>query len=313
MPRQTANTFDLVTAGRAVVDLYPGQDGLAPKDVLSYTQFLGGSPTNVAVAAARAGLRTAAVTRTGDDLFHQFVVARLEAYGVDTRWVRAVADTRTTLAVADLQEPHAPALQFFRDPRPPENDIYPDELAAAAASADTLWLTASGFAADPSAAAHAAALRERRRCLLDLDYRPAFWADARDFHLRLRSVLPHVDTVIGNEQECALALGSSGTPTELARRLLAQGPALAIVKLGADGALAATSAGVIRQPAFRAEVVNGLGAGDAFGGFIAKGLIEGWPLERSLRFACAAGSIVASRRGCSDAMPTETEVAGLAG
>lgn len=313
MSTLTHTVFDLVAVGRAVVDLYPAQDGLAPRDVRSYAQFLGGSPTNVAVAAARAGLSTAVVTRTGDDLFHDVVVASLGAFGVDARWVRPVADTRTTLAVADLRDPGNPALQFFRDPQPPENDISADELLATVSQAGTFWLTASGFAAEPTASAHAAALGSGRRCILDLDHRPGFWADEADFRQRVREAMPRVDTVIGNLQECALALGEAGTAADMAERLLALGPSLAIVKMGSDGALAATSAGMIEQPAFQAEVVNGLGAGDAFGGYIANGLIKGWPLERSLRWACAAGAIVASRRGCSAAMPTDREVAELVG
>lgn len=300
--------MDVVAAGRAVVDLYPAEDGRAPKDVESYNQFLGGSPTNVAVAAARAGLRSAVVTRTGDDLFHDFLIGQLEGFGVDTRWVHAVRGRRTTLAVCDLQEPHEPGLTFFRDAQPPEESIDAEELAGAATSARILWITASGFATEESAAAHLAALDTADRVFLDLDYRRDFWAGESALRERLRPILSRVDAVIGNTHEVEIALGTDGTPAHLAQEMLSQGPRLAVVKKGKQGALAADADQVIEQPAFPVQTVNGLGAGDAFGGQILAGEVAGWPLDVTIRHAVAAGAIVASRRGCSVAMPTAIEV-----
>ncbi|MCS3843164.1 PfkB family carbohydrate kinase [Microbacterium sp. AK031] len=301
--------FDVVTVGRAVVDLYPADDGRAPKDVDSYRQYLGGSPTNVAVAASRAGLRSAVVTRTGDDLFHDFVVDRLEAFGVDSRWALAVPGRRTTLAVCDLQEPHEPGLTFFRDPQPPEESLDADELGEAAAASRVLWITASGFASEQSAAAHTAAFATADQVFLDLDYRADFWASESDVRDRLRPVLGRADAVIGNVREVEIALGTSGTPADIARELLDSGPRLVVVKEGAKGALAATAEGMIEQAAFDVQTINGLGAGDAFGGQLVHGATVGLPLEDTMRNAVAAGAIVASRRGCSVAMPTMDEVA----
>jgi 5-dehydro-2-deoxygluconokinase len=308
MSLQMNREWDVVTAGRAVVDLYPAEDGRAPKDVESYNQFLGGSPTNVAVAAARAGLRSAVVTRTGDDLFHDFLVDRLEGFGVDTRWVHAVPGRRTTLAVCDLQEPHEPGLTFFRDTQPPEESIDAEELAGAAAAARILWITASGFSSEQSASAHIAALDAADRVFLDLDYRRDFWPSESALRDRLRPILGRVDAVIGNRHEVEIALGTSGTPEHLAQELLSRGPRLAVVKGGKEGALAADRDQAIAQPAFPVQTVNGLGAGDAFGGQILAGEVSGWPLEVTMRHAVAAGAIVASRRGCSVAMPTAAEV-----
>jgi len=307
MSLQVNVKLDVATAGRAVVDLYPANDGLAPKDVESYRQYLGGSPTNVAVAAARAGLRSAVVTRTGDDLFHDFVIDQLEGFGVDTRWVRAESGRRTTLAVCDLREPHEPALTFFRDAQPPEESI-DAELTEAAASSRILWITASGFATEQSAAVHAAAIAAADRVFLDLDYRRDFWTSESALRERLHPILGQVDAVIGNVQEVQIALGESGAPADLARELLARGPRLAVVKEGAKGALAATREEVVTQSAFPVQTINGLGAGDAFGGQILHGEVAGWPLDLTMRHAVAAGAIVASRRGCSVAMPTAAEV-----
>jgi len=308
MSLQVNVKLDVATAGRAVVDLYPADDGLAPKDVESYRQYLGGSPTNVAVAAARAGLRSAVVTRTGDDLFHDFVIDQLEGFGVDTRWVHAASGRRTTLALCDLREPHEPALTFFRDAQPPEEGIDAAELTEAAASSRILWITASGFATEQSSAVHTAAIAAADRVFLDLDYRRDFWTSESALRERLRPILGRVDTVIGNVQEVQIALGESGAPADLARELLSRGPRLAVVKEGAKGALAATSEEVVTQSAFPVRTVNGLGAGDAFGGQILLGEVAGWPLDLTMRHAVAAGAIVASRRGCSVAMPTAAEV-----
>lgn len=309
MSIQHEREFDLVTVGRAVVDLYPAEDGRHPKDVESYRQYLGGSPTNVAVAAARAGLRTAVVTRTGDDLFHAFIIDRLAAFTVDARWVRPVPGRRTTLAVCDLHEPHEPGLTFFRDARPPEESLDIVELIQASEASRALWITASGFASEQSAAAHTAALATADKVFLDLDYRPDFWASENDVRDHLGPVLERADAVIGNVREAEIALGVTGTPVELARLLLERGPSLAVVKRGASGALAVTRDKVIEQAAFEVPTVNGLGAGDAFGGQLAHGIIAGLPIEETMRNAVAAGAIVASRRGCSDAMPTAVEVA----
>lgn len=312
MSVQVPDKFDVVTVGRAVVDLYPAEDGRAPRDVEAYRQYLGGSPTNVAVAAARAGLRSAVVTRTGDDLFHDFVTAQLDSFGVDSRWVRAVPGRRTTLAVCDLHEPHEPGLTFFRDAQPPEGSLDADELAEAAAAASVLWITASGFASEQSAAAHAAAIAAADRVFLDLDYRPDFWSSESEMRDRLRPVLARADAVVGNVHEVEIALGESRAPADLARALLTRGPRLAVVKKGSQGALAATEEQLIEQPAFDVQTINGLGAGDAFGGQLIHGAVTGLPLEQTMLHAAAAGAIVASRRGCSVAMPTMAEVARFA-
>lgn len=311
MSAQQTIPWDIVTVGRSVVDLYPGQDGRAPQDVESYHQYLGGSPVNVAVAAARAGLRSAVVTRTGDDLLRDFVLDQLGRFGVDTSWVRAVEKARTTLAICDLRDASSPVLQFFRDTPPPENAIETDDLVGAALASRMLWVTASGFAAEPSATAHDAAIEAAAQVVLDLDYRPDFWESEAQMRDRLHAVLPHADVVVGNEEESSIALGRTGTAEQLARALLETGPRLAVIKRGDQGVVAATPQGTLSQPAFDAQVVNGLGAGDAFGGQLAYGLIKGWPLQQTLRHAAAAGAIVASRRGCSIAMPTPEEVLAL--
>jgi 5-dehydro-2-deoxygluconokinase len=149
--------------------------------------------------------------------------------------------------------------------------------------------------------------------VLDLDYREQFWdseARARD---EIALVLPMVDVVVGNLTECEVAVGESD-PERAASALMASGPGTAIVKMGPRGVMAADETGVVTVAPAEVEVVNGLGAGDAFGGAICHGLLEGWPLEQTLEFANTAGAIVASRLECSTAMPYTDEVlAAMAG
>jgi 5-dehydro-2-deoxygluconokinase len=143
--------------------------------------------------------------------------------------------------------------------------------------------------------------------VLDLDYRPMFWASQAAAHEQVAAALPHVTVAVGNLEECATAVGER-EPEAAAKALLAAGVELAVVKQGPRGVLAMTRDERVEVAPTPATVVNGLGAGDGFGGALCHGLLSGWPLERVVRFANAAGAIVASRLECSTAMPTSTEV-----
>jgi 5-dehydro-2-deoxygluconokinase len=143
--------------------------------------------------------------------------------------------------------------------------------------------------------------------ILDLDYRPSFWSSREEASATIGGAVDHATVAVGNREECEVAVGS-GDPQEAAARLLARGVELAIVKLGGDGVLLADARGERLVAPAPIDVLCGLGAGDAFGGALCHGLLEGWPAERSVAFANAAGGIVASRLLCSQAMPYEGEV-----
>jgi 5-dehydro-2-deoxygluconokinase len=165
--------------------------------------------------------------------------------------------------------------------------------------------------AEPSRSATLAALRARARrdvTVLDLDYRPQFWTD--DPAPLYREAVGLATVAVGNRAETAAAVGEL-EPVEAARALLALGVSLAVVKQGPEGVLAASATETVEVAPLDVEVVNGLGAGDAFGGALCHGLLAGWPLERTIRFANAAGALVASRLGCADDMPAEAEVDAL--
>jgi 5-dehydro-2-deoxygluconokinase len=306
--------YDVVTMGRVGVDVYPLQIGVSLDEVSSFGKFLGGSATNVAVAAARHGRRAAVVTRTGQDPFGRFIRRELRDLGVDDTFVSAVPDLPTPVTFCEIFPPDNFPLYFYRFPKAPDLEIRPDELDLDAIhDAGVFWSTVTGLSQEPSRTAHRVAWEARGRrahTVLDLDYRPMFWSSREQARRQVQPALAHVTVAVGNLDECETAVGER-EPRAAAEALLAHGVELAIVKQGPHGVLARTPDETVEVPPFPVEVVNGLGAGDGFGGAVCHGLLAGWPLERIITFANVAGALVASRLECSTAMPTTAEVESL--
>jgi len=300
--------------GRIGVDLYPQQVGVGLDEVESFGKYLGGSASNVAVAAARYGRRTAVITRTGEDPFGTFLHQALRGYGVDDRYVTGVKGLPTPVTFCEIFPPDDFPLYFYRLPKAPDLEIYREELDTdAIREAGVFWVTVTGLSEEPSRTATLAALEARAHrdiTVLDLDYRPMFWPSREEARRWVRHALPHVTVAVGNLDECDTAVGER-EPHAAARKLHEFGVTLAVVKQGPKGVLADDGTTAIEVPPVPVDVVNGLGAGDAFGGALCHGLLAGWDIERVMRFANAAGAIVASRLACSDAMPTAAEVDGL--
>jgi len=302
-------SFELITMGRVSVDVYPLQVDVALEDVESFGKYLGGSPTNVAVAASRHGRRTAVITRTGEDPFGRFIHKALKGYGVDDRFVTAVPGLPTPLAFCEIFPPDDFPLYFYRYPKAPDMEIRAGELDLdAVRQAKVFWATVTGLSDEPSRTATLTALEAHGgTTVLDLDYRPMFWTAPEDARHWVDKALGHVTVAVGNQEECAVAVGEDD-PRRAAEALRERGVRLAIVKQGPKGVLAMDDDGVVEVPPVPVDVVNGLGAGDAFGGALCHGLLAGWDAGRILRFANVAGAIVASRLACSEAMPTTDEV-----
>ncbi|MFJ8647144.1 5-dehydro-2-deoxygluconokinase [Streptomyces sp. NPDC093546] len=304
--------YDLITMGRIGVDLYPLRTGVPLAQVDAFGKFLGGSAANVAVAAARLGRRTALISRTGADPFGDYLHQELRAFDVDDRWVTPVEAYPTPLTFCEIFPPDHFPLYFYRYPKAPDLEIHPHELdLAALAAARVFWITGTGLSAEPSRTATLAALAHRAKrgtTVFDLDWRPMFWADADSARPHYREALRYATVAVGNLDECEIATGER-EPYAAARALLDAGVRLAVVKQGPKGVLAMAADGETADvPPVPVEVVNGLGAGDAFGGALCHGLLAGWDLERTVRYANAAGALVASRLACSSAMPFPEEV-----
>jgi 5-dehydro-2-deoxygluconokinase len=311
----STESFDVVAIGRSGVDVYPLQTGVGLEDVETFGKFLGGSAANVAVAAARLGNSTALISGVGSDPFGRYVRAELTRLGVDDRFVTVHGEYPTPVTFCEIFPPDHFPLYFYRKPSAPDLQIRPDELDLdAIRNARLYWSTVTGLSEEPSRSAHFAAwaARERRPLtVLDLDYRPMFWATPAAATEQVQQALGQVTVAVGNREECEIAVGESN-PRKAAEALLDLGVELAIVKQGPRGVLGKTRHSSVTVPPNEVDVINGLGAGDAFGGSLIHGLLHGWPLEKTLRYANAAGAIVAGRLECSTAMPTTAEVAALA-
>lgn len=303
--------FDLVTMGRIGVDIYPLQTGVGLEDVTSFGKYLGGTATNVAVAAARYGLRSAVITKTGADPFGRFIHRALRGYGVDDRFVGTSEHLPTPVTFCEIFPPDDFPLYFYRFPQAPDLDLRPADVdLAAVREARIFWVTGTGLSEEPSRSTTLAALEARGRrgiTVLDLDYRPMFWKSREQAREWVGKALDHVTVAVGNLDEVETAVGTR-EPREAAKALRDRGITFAVVKQGPKGVLAVDDSGAVEVPPVPVEVVNGLGAGDAFGGALCHGLLAGWHVERIMRFANAAGSYVAGQLSCSDAMPTEAQV-----
>ena len=307
------NGLEVITMGRVSVDLYPEQIGVPLAEVKTFAKSLGGSATNVAVAVARLGHKSAVITKVGDDGFGQYIRAALEEFGVDARFVGTDPDLRTPLAFCEIHPPDDFPLLFYREPKAPDINIRIEDLDLEAISAVPLfWITGTGLSEEPSRSATLQALEARSGGItaVDLDYRPMLWESREETERWYREALKHATVAVGNQEEVEVAVGSSD-PREASAALLDIGLELAIVKQGPRGVLARTAESVAEAPPIEVEVLNGLGAGDAFGGALCHGLLLGWDPERTIRFANAAGAIVASRLACADDMPTADEVEDL--
>jgi 5-dehydro-2-deoxygluconokinase len=305
--------LEVVTMGRVSVDLYPEQIGVPLADVKTFRKSLGGSATNVAVAAARLGHPSAVITKAGDDGFGTYVRRALEGFGVDPGWVGTDPDLRTPIVFCEVYPPDNFPLLFYREPKAPDMNLAPEDLdLEAIAAAPLFWMTGTGLSDEPSRTATLKALEQRSRgiTVFDLDYRPTLWRSGEEASRLYREALTRATVAVGNQEEVEVAVGTRD-PSEASAALLDLGLEIAVVKRGPEGVLARTPGGVVEVPPIRVEILNGLGAGDAFGGALCHGLLSGWDLERTLGYANAAGAIVASRLTCADDMPTPDEVEDL--
>lgn len=304
-------TSDVVSVGRISVDLYAQEAHAGFGHQQSFQKSVGGSPTNVAVAAARLGHQVTLVTKVGDDDFGDYIRGRLEGWGVDTSYVGSVVGAQTPLAFAALTPPETPTVIFYRGVAAPDTQLLasdvPGELMR---EAKILWISQGSLAQGSTTEACLTWMGWRnsdQHTILDLDYRPSLWSGVEDARSMATRAIALATVVVGNAEECEVALGVSD-PDAAADALLKAGVRLAIIKLGAGGALLATSTERVRVAPTPIEVVCGLGAGDAFGGALCHGLLQGLSLEDIGALANAAGAHVATKLTCADAMPSLDEL-----
>lgn len=305
---------ELVTVGRVSVDLYAVEEHVGFEGEQSFTKSVGGSPTNVAVAAARLGRRASVATSVGDDGFGRFVTNKLTEWGVATEFVGVDPERQTPLAFTALLPPETPQVAFYRGDPAPDTQLLPEHLdTAVVQNCGVLWMSQGALAEGSTAESAMQWLAVRNRSghtILDLDYRPTLWPSIEAARAMATRAIALSTVVVGNLDECEMALGTRD-PDGAANALLAAGVQLAIVKLGAEGVLLASTDGRWRVAPIPVDVVSGVGAGDAFGGALVHGLLSNWDPAHIGRFANAAGAIVASRLACAADMPTIAEIEAL--
>lgn len=322
-------TYDLVTIGRVNMDLFSRDIGAEFRDIRSFDAMVGGSPANIAISAARLGLKTALLTAVGEDKVGSFVLGYLEDEGVETAFV-ATKPQKTSLAMLGVQPPDRFPLEFYRED-PADIHLTPREVETFPWN-DTKAFQLSGNALSRGVGAAAAvratelAAEHEMERYVDLDLRPVEWQTQNAFGEAVRSVLSLLTVVIGTEEEVWAALSSEpelvmdgrklatekhGALLSLATGALESNPQInaIVIKRGPAGATVLTNrAEVIDVPGFPVDVVNTVGAGDAFAGGLIAGRTWEWDWSRATRFANACGAIEVTRHGCSVAFPRLDEV-----
>ena len=299
--------LDLITVGRISVDLFAEQINTSFTQPQTFHKSIGGSPTNVAVATARLGHTSAIITKVGIDPLGQYVVKKLQEFGVNTNFVKVAESGLTPVVLASQDPPEDPKIIFHRQPSAPDTQLTLSDIdSETLLAAKIFWVSACALSSGETAksAIKWLEMRERRaESIIDLDYRPSFWPNVAAARAATQEAISHCTIAIGNIAECQVALGISD-PQAAADDLLNRGVRLAIVKMGGDGVLLATKEERIVIEPLSIKLVCGLGAGDAFGGALVHGLLSGWSLKQIGEFANAAGAYLASELMCSDAMPT---------
>ncbi|MCS6816272.1 MAG: 5-dehydro-2-deoxygluconokinase [Blastocatellia bacterium] len=326
----TERRYDLLAMGRSSIDLYAADIGAPFPEIKSFAAYVGGCPTNISVGARRLGLRSALLTAVGDDLVGDFVLRFLEREGVETRFIPRKPGRRTSAVLLGVEPPDRFPLVYYRDNCADMELTIDDVLAAPIAESRVLLISGTGLSREPSRSATLFAAERARahgtEVFLDLDFRPTLWHDVRGYGVTIRLVLPLVDVVLGtvNEVKAAALVEAEDVHIEHAqiseshvagevdraiRMLLERGPRALIVKRGAEGATVHLAQGdVIVAPAFPVEVLNVLGAGDAFAAGFLYGYLKGWNWYRAARMGNACGAIIVTRHGCANFMPYEAEV-----
>jgi len=295
---------EVVVMGRLSADLYPAQIRTPLRQQRNYFRYVGGFAGNVSTGLARLQVRTAIVSKVGNDGHGEFIRDFLSREGVDVGWLGIDHTLNTPIVFCEIWPPDRFPLLFYRTPTCPDWELTTDDFdLEAVAEAPILLASGTGLAREKSRTAHMAALEQHRHtAIFDLDYRPSFWSGAGAYQRAAQAALPHADIVVGNEDEVRAATGVED-PRQGIVSLRALGPRVLILKRGGEGAALFDDDRVVEVPPVRMEVVNGLGAGDAFLAAVAHGLLRGIDLETAVRRANWAGAYVASQIPCSEAMP----------
>jgi 5-dehydro-2-deoxygluconokinase len=298
------STPEVVVMGRLSADIYPTELRTSLRHQRNFIRYVGGFAGNVCTGLARLQVGTAIVSKVGDDGHGEFTRDFLSREGVDVGWLGIDHTLNTPVVFCEIWPPDRFPLLFYRTPTCPDWELTTKDFDVdAVANAPILLVSGTGLAREKSRTAHSVALeRHRHTAIFDLDYRPMFWPSAKDYAAAVAEVLPRAEIVLGNEDEVRAATGLDD-PRQGIAALRAAGPRVLILKRGGEGAVLFDGDRVLEVPPVRMEVVNGLGAGDAFLAGVTHGVLRGIDLGTAVQRANWAGAFVASQVACSEAMP----------
>lgn len=321
--------YDILLMGRSSIDLYANEIGAPFPEIKNFAAYVGGCPTNISVGTRRLGLRSVLLTAVGEDPVGDFVLHFLQQEGVVHKFIPRKKGKRTSAVILGIEPPDKFPLVFYRDNCADIELTIEDVLAAPVAESHMLLISGTGLSREPSRGATIFAAERARaagtKVVLDLDFRPDQWQDARNFGVTIRSVLRLVDVVLGTADEVkAGALRDdvsvtvehsqvsgaqvSGDIAAAVAEILAAGPEALALKRGGEGTTVYLANGeAIEAATFPVEVFNVLGAGDAFASGFLYGYRKGWDWHRAARMGNACGAIVVTRHGCANFMPYEQE------
>lgn len=322
--------YDLLTFGRSSIDLYSNDVGADFVDITSFGAFAGGSPLNIATGCRRLGMKTAVLTGMGEDKVGDFLMRFLEKEGVETRFIPRIAGARTSAVVLGIEPPDRFPLVYYRDNCADTQITIDHVLKADVSRFRLLEISGTALNREPSRSAaffavEVAAANEVP-VLLDLDFRSDQWHDARAFGVTTRALLPRVDIAVGTEEEILATMLTD--PDQITIRhqqisapeirgdldasikgILNLGVTALIVKRGSAGASYHLPDGTAAEvPGFPVDIVNILGAGDAFASGFIYGHLQGWDWHKCCRMGNACGAIVVTRHGCANFMPYADEL-----
>lgn len=321
-------TLDIICLGRSSVDLYGEQVGGRLEDMTSFAKYVGGCPTNISVGTARMGLKSALLSRVGDEHMGRFIRETLVREGVDVSHLRSDPDRLTALVILGIRDKETFPLIFYRENCADMALCADDVDEPFIASAKVVVVTGTHISTPGTRSATDAAITFARRngtkVVLDIDYRPVLWGltgkglgenrfvESERVTETLKDILPLCDVIVGTEEEFHIAGGSTDT-IEALKAIRKQTGAVLVLKLGADGCAVYTGDipakvedGLV-VPGFPVEVFNVLGAGDAFMSGLMRGYVAGAGWYECGQLANACGALVVSRHGCAPAIPSYAE------
>ena len=321
--------YDTLHMGRSSIDLYSDDIGAPFVDITRFAAFVGGSPTNISVGVKRLGLNSALLTAVGDDLVGDFILNFLNKEGVATEFIPRKPGYRSSAVLLGIEPPNRFPLVYYRENCADMQMTIDDVWAAPIRDTKVFQFAGTNLYAEPCRSATMMATGIARHAgaevVLDVDFRPDQWHDVRAFGIAIRAVLKDVDIVIATDDELNAAMlvqneqmtlthsqvsdaRGSGDVEASIRAVMQHGPKAVVRKRGLDGSRVYLNDGTqIDAEAFPVEVLNTLGAGDAYAAGFLYGHVNGWGWHKSARLANACGAILATKQGCANFMPTLEE------